>query len=94
MVSLFISGWDLPIALEDIPDESVVKDGGEIATLLNPDGPAALEPPGKAPGAPDVEEGTDPERHCVGAALRTGGTEPTLDSESGQLILLKVARVV
>lgn len=74
----------MPIALEDIPDESVIKDRGGIATLLNSDGPAALEPPGKA----------DPERHCVEAALRTGGTEPTLDSESGQLILLKVAKVV
>ena len=92
-MSLFISRWGLPIALEDIPDESVVKDGGGIATLFNPDGPRP-ELPGTPPGTPDVEEETDPERHCVEVALRTCGTEPTLDSESGQLMLLKVARVV
>ena len=90
---LFISGWDLPIAPEDIPDESVVKDVGGIATLLNPDGPTP-ELPGTPHGTPDVEEETDPEPHCVEVALRTCGTEPTLDSESGQLMLLKVARVV
>ena len=96
MVFRFVLGWGLPIALEDIPDESVVKDGGGRATLLNPDGPTGPtpDPAGKAPGAPDVEEETDPERHCVEADLRTGGTEPALDSESGLLILLKVARVV
>lgn len=54
------------------------------------------------PGAPGTLEGicggagaeaTDPERHCEDVGLRTGGNEPTLDSENGHLMLLRMTRV-
>lgn len=87
----------VPIVFDDNPGKPVIEAewGGKNA-LLKAGKAATPGPLGSVSEATlGAGEATEPERHCVDAVgLRTGCGGPTLDSENGQLMLLRMARVV
>lgn len=68
-------------------------DRGGMNTLFRVGTPAALGALGNISGGAGAEL-TDPARHFVDVGLRAGGNDPTLDSEKGHLMLLRIAKAV
>lgn len=86
------AAWEVPV-VADLADGSIVGDDCDGKNILFkvgiPGVPGTLEEICGGAGT----EATEPERHCEDVGLRDGANDPTLDSENGHLILLRMTRV-